>query len=100
ERGEPLLADAIHHADDDDRNGPTRHLRLHEGHAIHARHVEVAGDDVGFQLFGDLERLAAIARGGHHFEEWTPGEHLGDDLPDVGGVVDDEDSGDTGHDLT
>ena len=97
ERRQHLFASLAGDADDDDRHRLPRHLRADEGDAVHLRHVQVAGDDIGPQLGHQLEGLGAVARGAHHLDERRALQHLLDDLADVGRVVNDEDAGKIGH---
>jgi hypothetical protein len=84
-------------ADDHDRHRPPRHLRAHERQAVQDRHVEVAGNHIGLELFHELERLRAVARRPHHVDERAAGEHLRHDLADVGRIVDHQYADDVRH---
>ena len=72
--------------------GRPGHLRAHEGQAVHHGHVQIAGHDVGPQLLDALERVGAVAGRADDLDERTSRQHLGDDLADVGRVVDDQDA--------
>ena len=69
ERRQDLLPGFRRDADDDDRDRLPRHLLAHEGDAVHHRHVEIAGHDVGLQLGDQLERLVAVARRADDLDE-------------------------------
>ena len=70
--------------------GFLRHLLAHEADAVEVRHDEIAGDDVRLELDDALQRLLAVARRADDLEERAARQQLRHDLPDVGGIVHDE----------
>ena len=69
------------------RAGPLDHDAVEAGQAVHLRHVDVEGDDVGLEAGELAQRLQPVARE-LHLEVGFAGEHLAEQLPHQGGIVD------------
>ena len=61
-------------------------------HAVHHRHREVQQHDVGLQALGHVDRLLAVGRRADDLEVVLGVEQQGQQLAQVGGVVDHEDA--------
>ena len=48
---------------------------------VHARHLEVKREHVGFQLLDLVPRDIRIDCGTHHFDLWIGAQRVGDQLP-------------------
>jgi hypothetical protein len=89
ERAEHVVAFAVAR-DDDDRQRALAHQQAEEREAVHLRHLEVEGDDVGHEVEGLAQGLLAVARAADDLDERVGLEHGGDRLAVVGRVVDDQ----------
>ncbi len=74
----------------DHRDGMLAHDLLQEGEPIHARHLDIQGDDVrrsGLYSFGGHERIGSSA---DHFDVRVRRQDIAERLPDHGGIVHDQ----------
>lgn len=71
-------------ADDDGGDGMEEHEAAQEGETVHARHLEVEGDDVGTEGEDLIAGDVGIGRGGDDFDVGLAGDGLGEDLADDG----------------
>jgi hypothetical protein len=78
--------------DHDHRHRPQAHDLLEELDAVHVRHLDVEGDDVGVQGLDHAPGLERVAGGADHLDLGVTGQGGRDQAPHGGGVVDDEDA--------
>ena len=74
------------------RQGALRHQLAQEGDAVHARHLDVQGDDVGHLLLNVARGGKGIGGGGDHLDFRIGGQDRGHRLADAGTVVDHQDT--------
>src|SRR5271154_4297369 len=77
-------------AEKNDGHGRALHDQAQRFHAIHARHFQVEGDDVGMQLFNFLQSESSIHGCADHFDVRVAREDRGDQFPHQGGIIHDE----------
>jgi hypothetical protein len=76
--------------DHDGRHGGIFLEEAQEGESVHARHLEIEGEDVGQEFGHFLLRDEGIVGGSDDLDFWVQRERVGDGFPDEGGIVDDE----------
>src|SRR5580693_493893 len=79
-------------AEKNDRHRSAAHDQTERFHAVHARHFEVEGDDIGMQLFDFFQSESAVHGGADDFDGRVAGKDRRNEFPHEGGIVDDENS--------
>ncbi len=85
-----LGADLGERGDHHDRHRAQRHDLAQEGHAVHERHLDVEGDDIGMKRLDALARDVRIGRGADHLDLRIGRQQRRQQLPHQRGIVDDE----------
>ena len=78
-------------ADYDDRHGAIVHQLPEERDAVHARHFNVEGEDVGLEGEDFVACDVRVRGGSDHLDIGLTGQCVGEDLAHDRGIVDDED---------
>ena len=78
--------------DHDDGHRPQAHDLLEELQAVHVRHLDVEGDDIGVQPLDGFARLQRIGGRADHLDFGIAAQGGRDQAPHGGRVVDDEDA--------
>ena len=79
-------------AEENDGKRSAAHDQAQGLHAVHARHFEIEGDDVGLELFDFFQGEGAVHRGANDFDGGIAREDRGNQLPHERGVIDYEDT--------
>src|SRR6267143_311595 len=77
-------------AEKDDRQRGAPHDEAQRLHAVHARHLEVEGHDIGLELFNFFQCKSAVHGGADNFDGRFARKNRRDQFPHEGGIVDDE----------
>src|SRR4029077_11873015 len=73
-----------------DGHGSTTHDEAESFHAVHARHFQIEGDNVGAQLLDFFQSESAVHCRAHDFDGRIAGEHSGNQLPHQSGIINDK----------
>jgi hypothetical protein len=77
-------------ADDDHRHGPVFLEDFEESQSVHARHLDIQGQHIGFQLQNHVARHIRVAGGAHHLNFRVLRQRVRNHSADDGGIVHDE----------
>src|SRR6266478_3696813 len=79
-------------AEENDRQGSAPHDEAQGLDAVHARHLEIEGHDIGLELFNFFQRECAVHGGTDNFDRRIARQDRGNQFPHESGIIDDEDS--------
>src|SRR5713226_5654198 len=79
-------------AEENDRQGSAPHDEAKGLDAVHARHLEIEGHDIGLELCNFFQSECAVHGGTDNFDRRVARQDRGNQFPHESGIIDDEDS--------